>query len=150
MNADTLFFLAWLAGIAILVGGGIGIMTGWLTKRLLRERWQSASSALMDGVIGIGGLVLGVLISVRSTSFLYEEWHDGKLVARQTDGFADHNYLFAFAGAVALVVIVRSSISLSRKLICTSSINARARRARPDRFDYLLSRDVEPEDRDRL
>lgn len=147
-----MFFLAWLAGIAALVGGGIGIVTGWLTKRLLRERWQSASSALMDGVMGIAGLVLGALISVTSTSFLYEEWYDGKLVTRRTDGFADHVYLFAILGAVALVVIVRLSIMLSRKLICNSSTNGRARRARPDRFDYLLSKvpDVEPEDRDRL
>jgi uncharacterized membrane protein YeaQ/YmgE (transglycosylase-associated protein family) len=121
---DNLFFLAWLIGIAVLVGGSIGMLTGWLTKRLLREPWQSASGALLDGAIGSAGLVFGALISVTSRSFLYEEWYDGKLVTRRTDGFADHIYLFAIVGAIALVFIARLSISLARKLICKTSINA--------------------------
>ena len=45
-----------------------------------------------------------------STSFLYEEWSNGKLVDRQTDGFADYLHLFAILGAVTLVVIVRLSL----------------------------------------
>lgn len=93
-----------------------------------------------------------------STSFLYEEWSNGKLVDRQTDGFADYLHLFAILGAVTLVVIVRLSIRLIRKLICKTRVNgyewleARATRAKRDRFDFLLSKvpDVEPEDRDRL
>lgn len=125
---DNLFLLAWLIGIAVLVGGGIGMLTGWLTKRLLREPWQSASGALLDGAIGSAGLVFGALISVTSRSFLYEEWYDGKLVTRRTDGVADYVYLFAVLGAVALVFIVRLSMSLARKLICKTSINPDERR----------------------
>ncbi len=124
MKPETLFIWAWLIGIAVLVGGSIGMLTGWLTKRLLREPWQSASGALLDGAIGSAGLVFGALISVTSRSFLYEEWYDGKLVTRRTDGFADHIYLFAVLGAVAFVFIVRLSISLARKLICKTRINA--------------------------
>lgn len=121
---DDLFFLAALLSIALPVGGSIGVVTGWLTKRLLHEPWQSASSALLDAVIGAAGLILGVVVSVTSTSFLYEESYNGKVVTRRTDGFADYWYLFAVLGAVALVFIVRLSISLARKLICKTSINA--------------------------
>jgi len=46
-------------------------------------------------------------------------------------------------------------LAIAEKLSCIVTVDyleARARRARSDRFDYLLSKvpDVEPEDRDRL
>ena len=118
-----LFFYSWLFTIALPGGACIGVLTGWLTKKLLREPWRSVSGALLDGAIGAAGFVLGALVAVASTSFIYEESYNGKLVTRRTDGFGDYIYLFAIVGAIALVVIVRLSISLARKLICKSSIN---------------------------
>jgi hypothetical protein len=79
---------------------------------------------MLDGVIGTAGLILGALVSITSTSFLYEESYNGKVVTRRTDGLADYWYLFAILGAVALVFMVRLSISLARKLICGTSISA--------------------------
>src|SRR5438552_4094758 len=97
-----LFFYAWLINIALPVGAAIGVLTGWLTKKFLGEHWRSVLSALLDGVIGAVGFVIGFLVSVASTSFVYEESYNGEMVTRQTDGFGDYAYVFAILGAVTL------------------------------------------------
>jgi len=123
MIAYDLVFYGWLIGVALAVGAAIGWATGWLVKRLLRQRRRTVATGLVDVIGGIGGFVLGAALSAMSTSFLYEEWSDGKPIARRTDGFADYWHVFAILGAVTLVVILRLGIGLLRKLICKSNIN---------------------------
>jgi uncharacterized membrane protein len=117
MVAYDLFFYGWLIEIALPAVAAIGWSTGWLMKKVLREPQRSVPIALLDVITGIAGFILGAFVSVASTSFVYEESYNGKLVTRQTDGFADYLHLFAILGAVAIVVIVRLSIRLIRKLM---------------------------------
>jgi uncharacterized membrane protein YeaQ/YmgE (transglycosylase-associated protein family) len=124
MVAYDLFFYVWLITVALPAGAAIGWSTGWLMKKVLREPQRRVPIALLDVISGIVGFVLGAFVSVMSTSFIYEEWSNGKLVNRRTDGFADYEYVFAILGAVTLVVIVRLSIRLIRKLICKTRVNA--------------------------
>ena len=123
MLASELFFYVWLITVALPAGAAIGWSTGWLTKKVLREPHRRVLIALLDVITGIVGFVLGAAVSVMSTSFLDEEWSNGKLVSRRTDGFADYWHLFAILGAVTLVVIVRLSIRIIRKLICKTRVN---------------------------
>ena len=72
---DNLFFLGALFSIALPVGGSIGVLSGWLTKRLLHETWQNASSALLDALLGVAGLILGAVAArARRSGFDQPEW----------------------------------------------------------------------------
>jgi hypothetical protein len=94
------------------LGSIIGVFTGWLIRRRKKLR---PKMAVVDGLSGAAGFVLGVYLSLLNFS-LEERFVDDRLVYRKVTGFADYLWVFGIVGAVFLPLVAHACISLVSKL----------------------------------
>jgi hypothetical protein len=121
MAPSDLFFYAWLITTAIPLGAAIGLTTGWLIGKILHERKRGVFTVLGNLVVGIIGFVLGASISVIDAS-VNERWENGRLVFRETTGYADYLYSFAVVGAVTLPVLFHLGKAIIKRLPCKKKL----------------------------
>lgn len=110
-------FTSKLAGFLIffsyaLTSGGItGWGSGWLLNKLLSETRRTVIFDLLSGIAGF--LMSTYLTSIEGS--IYEEFYDGKLIARRVTGYSDYFLLIAISGAIVLVLLLHLALAINRK-----------------------------------